>query len=165
MRIALAADGTRGDVHPLVALGVALRAAGHDVLLCCPPDFADAARAHGLEHRSVGRSAREYLTRQAHVMHGGPLGVLREVERYGRTILEAQVAALPDAVRGADLVVGAGVQVAARSAAELCGAAYRYVLYCPAILPSSEHAPAFLPLAALPPRLNRASWSLLRGGF
>jgi vancomycin aglycone glucosyltransferase len=55
--------------------------------------------------------------------------------------------------------------VAARSAAELCGAAYRYVLYCPAVLPSSEHAPAFLPLAGLPPVLNRAAWSLLRGAF
>jgi vancomycin aglycone glucosyltransferase len=164
MRIALAADGTRGDVHPMLALGAALRAEGHQVLVCSPPDFADAAREHGLEHRTVGRSAREYLTRKAHVMHGGPLGVLREMQEYGNTILEAQFAALPDAVRGADRIVAAGVQVAARSAAELCGVPYRYVAYCPAILPSAQHGPAFLPVA-LPRWANGAAWRVLRAAF
>jgi len=164
MRIVLAADGTRGDVHPLLALGVALRAEGHDAVLCCPPDFAEAAREHGLEHRSVGRSAREYLTENAHVMHGGPFRVLREVDEYGNRMLEAQFAALPDAVRGADLVVAAGVQVAARSIAERYGVPYRYVVYCPSILPSAEHAPGFLPLA-LPRWANRPLWALLRAGF
>jgi vancomycin aglycone glucosyltransferase len=164
MRIALAAEGTRGDIHPLIGLGVALRAAGHDPVVCCPPDFAEEVRAHGLEHRTVGRSVRDYFAMRAHVVHGGAFGVLREVQDYGRVILEAQFAALPDAVRGAELVVAAGVQVAARSAAELCGIPYRYVAYCPAILPSAEHAPAFLPLA-LPRWANRSAWRLLRGGF
>jgi len=164
MRIALAAEGTRGDIHPMVGLGVALRAEGHDPVLCCPPDFADAAREHGLEHRTVGRSVREYLAGKAHIMHGSPLAVLREMQEYGSTILDGQFAALPEAVRGADLVVAAGVQAAARSAAEVCGVPYRYVAYCPAILPSGEHAPAFLPLA-LPRWANRSAWWLLRAGF
>jgi len=164
MRIALAAEGTRGDIHPMIGLGVALRAEGHDLVLCCPPDFAEAARQHGLEHRTVGRSVREYLSGKAHVFHGGPIAVLREMQDYGNTILESQFAALPEAVRGAELVVAGGVQVAARSAAELCGVPYRYVAYCPAILPSTAHAPAFLPLA-LPRGANRAAWWLLRKGF
>jgi UDP:flavonoid glycosyltransferase YjiC (YdhE family) len=164
MRIALAAEGTRGDVHPLIALGASLRAGGHDVVLCSPPDFRDAALAAGLEHRIVGRPVRAYLTDRAHVLHGGALGVLRETESYGRRILESQFAALPDAVRGAELVLAAGVQVAAHSAAELCGARYRYVAYCPAILPSAEHPPAFLPISGSP-RGNRIVWSLLRFGL
>lgn len=164
MRIALAADGTRGDIHPLLGLGVRLRAAGHDVVLCSPPDFADEAREQGLEHRTIGRSAREYLTRKAHIMHGGALGVLREVGEYGQTILEGQFAALPDATRGADLIVAAGVQVAARSCAELHGVPYRYVAYCPAVLPSAEHSPAFLPVP-LPRWAHRGAWWLLRFGF
>lgn len=165
MRIVLAAEGTRGDVHPLIALGAALRAEGHEALLCSPPDFADAARAAGVEHRAVGVPVREYLTRRAHALHGSALGVLREMERQGHTILEGQFAALPDAVRGADLVVAGGVQVAARTAAELAGADYRYVAYCPAILPSAEHPPAFLPLGGRSRRRNRALWSLVRLGL
>jgi len=165
LRIALASDGTRGDVHPLVALGGLLRGQGHDVVLCCPPDFAEPARAAGLEHRSVGRPVREYLTRRAHVLHGRAFGLLRELEHYGRTIVEAQFAALPDAVRGADFVIAAGVQVAARSAAELCDVPYRYIAYCPAILPSAEHAPAFLPIGGRSRRGNRAAWALVRAGL
>ena len=162
MRIALAADGTRGDVHPLIALAAALRAAGHDAFLCSPPDFADAARAAGVPHRTVGLPVREYLTSRAHTLHGGGLGVLREMERYGHSILEGQFAALPDAVRGTDLVVAGGVQVAAHSAAERAGVPYRYVAYCPAILPSAEHAPAFLPMSGRSRLRNRAVWGVLR---
>jgi len=162
MRIVLAAEGTRGDVHPMLALGAALRAAGHEVRLCVPPDFAEAARAHGLEHWPVGGSVRAYLTREARALHGSGLGVLRESRRYGREALAFQFAALPDAAQGADLVVGAGVQLAAPSAAELHGAPYRYVAYCPALLPSAEHAPAFLPLRTRSPRLHRAAWRAMR---
>jgi UDP:flavonoid glycosyltransferase YjiC (YdhE family) len=164
MRIVLAAEGTRGDVHPMLALGAALRAAGHDPVLCCPPDFADAAREHGIEHRPVGRPVRDYLTERAHVMQGRALGVLRETGDYGQRMLEAQFAGLPGAARGADLMVAAGVEVAARSVAELCGIPYRYVVYCPSLLPSREYPPAFLPVG-LPRWANRPVWWLLRTGF
>jgi vancomycin aglycone glucosyltransferase len=165
MRIVLAAEGTRGDIHPLLDLGVALRAEGHEPVLCASPDFADAARAEELEFVAVGASTREYLTRRAHVIHGGAFGLVREMERYGREILASQFAALPDAVRGADLVVGAGVQAGARSAAELHGVPYRYVVYCPAVLPSAQHAPAFFPLPPLPRWVNRLAWAALRAGW
>lgn len=164
MRIVLTADGTRGDIHPLLALGGTLQAAGHDPVLCCPPDFAGAAREHGIEHRPVGRPVREYLSERAHVMHGHAVAVLRETSSYSRRMLEAQFAALPAATRGADLVVAGGVAAAARSVAELHGVPYRYVVYCPAILPSAEHAPAFLPVR-LPRWAHRPAWGLLRAGF
>ena len=41
MRALLSTIGTRGDVHPLVALGLHLRDRGHDVRFCVPPDFSD----------------------------------------------------------------------------------------------------------------------------
>ena len=39
MRITLAAEGSRGDVHPLLALGERFLRLGHDVLVCAPPNF------------------------------------------------------------------------------------------------------------------------------
>ena len=39
MRVLLSTIGSRGDVQPLVALALQLRALGHDVRLCVPPDF------------------------------------------------------------------------------------------------------------------------------
>jgi vancomycin aglycone glucosyltransferase len=165
MRIALAAEGSRGDIHPLLALGAALRAQGHEPVLCVPPDFVEAARAHGVAQRSVGPSVREYLTRQARVLHGSPLDLLREIQRYGKTVLAAHFEALPEAVRGADLVVAGGVQLAARSAAEVHGIPYRYVVYCPALFPSGEHGPPFLPLPPAPRWVHRAAWRVLRIGW
>ncbi|HKH94701.1 MAG TPA: glycosyltransferase [Gemmatimonadaceae bacterium] len=39
MRVLLSTIGSRGDVQPLVALAMQLRALGEDVHLCVPPDF------------------------------------------------------------------------------------------------------------------------------
>ena len=41
MRVLLSTIGSRGDVQPLVALALQLRALGQTVCLCVPPDFHD----------------------------------------------------------------------------------------------------------------------------
>jgi UDP:flavonoid glycosyltransferase YjiC (YdhE family) len=161
MRIALAVDGTRGDVHPMLALGERLRARGHEVVVCAPPDFAADALAHGFAFRPVGRSAHETLGEEAEAVVKGGLRMLRAANRYMYTILRDQFAALPAASAGADLIVGAGIQMAAASVAERHGAAYRYVAYVPTLLPSKHHAPCVFPLPRLPQWGNRLAWWLL----
>ncbi len=54
MKIAILTYGTRGDVQPFMALGTALMACGHDVLLACPDNFAAWVEGHGLAFRSIG---------------------------------------------------------------------------------------------------------------
>jgi UDP:flavonoid glycosyltransferase YjiC (YdhE family) len=158
MRIVLAVEGTRGDVHPMLALGESLLAAGCEVRVCAPPDFRGESEARGMEFRAVGIGIREYLTAQAEVLARGRLSMLVAMDRYGRQSIEAQFEALPEACLGADRILGAGVQFAARSAAELHGVPYRYVTYCPALLRSQEHAPALVPAQSLPRWANRALW-------
>ncbi|WP_255604528.1 glycosyltransferase [Oscillochloris sp. ZM17-4] len=48
MQIALLALGSRGDVQPFVALGLALRARGHRVRLLAAADYADLAAPYDL---------------------------------------------------------------------------------------------------------------------
>ena len=48
MRVALAADGTRGDIHPLLSLGEHFQRLGHDVLMCAPPNFRNDTELRGL---------------------------------------------------------------------------------------------------------------------
>ena len=158
MRIVLAPDGTTGDVHPLLALGEALRAAGHGVLVCAPPDFEAEALGRGLGFRAVGASVRAYLTFHAAALRRGGLAMAIEGRRYIRDALPTQFAVLTEATAGADLVVGAGLQLAAPSAAELRGIPYRYVLYCPALLPSREHPPVVLSRASLPAWATPLAW-------
>ncbi len=164
MRIAIAADGTRGDVHPMLALADRLRARGHEVVVCASPDFQADAREMGLVFHPVGLGARETLTQLAEAVVSGGLPMLRAISRYMESSLRAQFEALPEATAGARLIVAAGVQMAAASVAERHGAEYRYVAYAPEMLPSCEHAPVVLPLPHLPRWANRLAWWLLLRG-
>ncbi len=53
MRITIPTTGSRGDVEPYVALGVGLRAHGHEVCLATHADFEAFIRGHGLNFHSL----------------------------------------------------------------------------------------------------------------
>src|SRR5262249_27111718 len=65
--------------------------------------------------------------------------------------------------RDADLVVGGGAQMAAPTAALCHGVPYRYVCYCPALLPSVEHPPILVSWDNERRWLNRLLWPLMLG--
>jgi UDP:flavonoid glycosyltransferase YjiC (YdhE family) len=165
MRIAMAVEGTRGDVHPLLALGEKLAARGHEIVVCAPPDFAADARARGFGFHAVGRALRETLAEQAEAVVKGGLRMLRVGNRYFAECLRAQFAALPDATSGAQLVIGAGLQMAAPSVAERHGVPYRYVAYAPLVFPSADYPPFMLPLPELPRWVNRLLWAFAVAGY
>ena len=149
----------------MLALGDRLRARGHEIVVCAPPDFAADAQAHGFPFHAVGRAARETLGEQAEAVVKGGLRMLRAANGYIEGALRAQFEVLPDATSGAQRIIGAGVQLAGASVAERHGVAYRYVAYVPTLLPSSEHAPFLLPLPKLPRWGNRLAWWLLMHGY
>jgi UDP:flavonoid glycosyltransferase YjiC (YdhE family) len=163
MRIAIAVEGTRGDIHPMLVLAASLVRRGHDVVFCAPPDFAESVASRGLPFRPVGRDIRAYLTQEAHALHRGPLAMVRAADRLFRENLGAQFRDLLAGVERADLVIAAGTQVAAASLAEQLGAAYRFVAFDPILLPSSHHPPFAFPWAELSPRVNRLAWRLQDG--
>ena len=64
MRVLLSTIGSRGDVQPLVALALQLKALGQEVRLCVPPDFRDWIESLGMpvipigpELRSTGKAS------------------------------------------------------------------------------------------------------------
>jgi vancomycin aglycone glucosyltransferase len=156
--IALVAEGTRGDLHPVLALGQRLAARGHRVRVCGPPDFAGEGAAHGLDYRPVGRDVREFLALEARALHGGALAVARAGQRHLQDSMEQHFRELPAALDGAQVVVAAGTQTVAASLAEAMGARYHYVAYYPALIPTGEAPPAFLPQQRLPRWANRLAW-------
>ena len=162
MRIALVVDGTRGDVQPMQVLGSELAAQGHDVRLCAPPDFRASTRAAGLAFHPVGSDVQTWLTKHAAALVDHPLRALREAIRYARACQRAQFEALPDATAGVDRIVGAGVQVAGPSIAALHRVPYRYVVYCPVLIPSAEYPSMVTPQQTLPLWANRMSWRATR---
>ena len=141
MRVLLSTIGSRGDVQPLVALASELKALGHDVLLCVPPDFREWIEGLGIPVTPIGPELRS--TGKA---RSSGFSITPEQRRQ---MLEATVAAqfdtIASAARGCDLMVGAtALQVAAPSVAESMGIPYVFAAYCPAVLPSRHHAPPVL---------------------
>ena len=61
MRFALAAEGSRGDVQPMVGLAARLIERGHQAMLCAPPDLRRLVEDQGLEFRPLGTDIRRPL--------------------------------------------------------------------------------------------------------
>ena len=162
MKIAIATEGSRGDVHPMLALGQALRRMGHTVVVCGPPDSHEDVAQFGFELRPVGMNVRVFLEENAGLIRRSGIKTIRAFKNYVDETAVLQFSQLPDAVADADLVVGAGVQVAAHSAAELHDIPYRYVIYCPAFLPTPDHPPLFVRGQHYPQWCDRALWGLYR---
>jgi len=147
MRLLLSTIGTRGDVQPLVALALQLRARGQEVHFCAPPDFRDWIDSLGFSVTPVGRELRRAIM--------GRPPAPPPPERL-RQLMEASVAAqfetVAQAAEGCDVIVAATVlQIAARSLAELNGIPYVFAAYCPAVLPSAHHAPSLTPFQSPAP--------------
>lgn len=163
MQVAIAAEGTRGDVHPMLLLARALLAGGHRVRFCCPPDFAVEAAATGADVVSLGTEVRAFIERGAAAIHGTGIAMMREMAAWADLSIENQFRLLPAAVEGCDAVLGAGTIVAGASAAELHGIPFRSVLYTPALAPSSAHTPCIVPFQLRSAYANRILWQLARG--
>ena len=158
MKYAVTAEGTRGDIYPMLALAKRFEAAGHEVVFCAPPDFAEAARERGLVFRPVARDIREYLTAEAGSLHGGALAMARAAGKLFNDNVGRQFADLHAAAIGCDGIVSAGTQIAASSVAEALGVPHRFVAYDPTLLYSEMHPPVFCTRPNLPRWANRLLW-------
>ena len=130
MKIAILTSGTRGDVQPYVALGKALQARGHDVLLACPDNFAAWVEGHGLAFRSIGVDMQTFLQSPVgrKVLSGN---LFTFVKIWKQTIIPAirqTLDATWESARDADVIVfhpkvGSAVDVAEATGAALVSTA------------------------------------------
>ena len=139
MRLLLSTIGSRGDVQPLVALALQLRALGQEVRLCVPPDFSAWIEGLGIPVTPIGPELRS--TGKA-----SPSAATPSTPEQRRQMMEGMVTTqfetITAAARGCDVIVAAtGLQVATRSVAEKMGIPYIFAAFCPAVLPSPHHAP------------------------
>jgi len=141
MRVLLSTIGSRGDVQPLVALAVQLRALGQHVRLCVPPDFRDWIEALGLPVTPIGPELRSTARPKPSAAPISPELRRRMIEGT----IASQFETIASAAQGCDVIVGAtALQIAAPSVAERMGIPYVFAAYCPAVIPSPRHAPPVL---------------------
>ncbi|MFI5300052.1 MAG: glycosyltransferase [Polyangiales bacterium] len=158
MKVAVVPIGTRGDVQPMLALAQGLRAAGHDVRVGAPPNFRAWIESLGFSFEPVGVDLQAYLREHAGSLSGNPLTIVRAARAFLAEQLRQQFVQTAKVAEGADVILGAGLQLAAPSIAEHQGIPCVGVVYAPNLLRSALHAPPFYPWQGLSPWLNRLLW-------
>ena len=143
MRMLLSTLGSRGDVQPLLALGLELKDLGQEVRMCVPPDFRDWIEGFGITVIPVGPELR--ATAKPRATSTPPTPEQRRQMMEGT--VAAQFSTIGKAAEGCDLILGAtALQIAAPSIAEKLAIPYVFTAFCPAVLPSPHHAPPVLTL-------------------
>lgn len=108
MKVNILAAGSRGDVQPMVALGVGLTRAGHDVTLCAGDDFEGLVTRHGLGFVPAGVRIDELIASPLGVEWLGhssrnPFHELAALRRFVKTSTQGYAGALVPLVGSADL--------------------------------------------------------------
>ncbi|MEP7119749.1 MAG: glycosyltransferase [Byssovorax sp.] len=161
MKAVLAPVGTRGDVQPMLALGAALAKAGHEVSVCVAENYRASVEALGLAYVRGGDDAQDLMTKRE-LKLSGPLRFTKwgRMLEVGRIMVREQFAALEEAARGADLIVGTLLTMAGPSVAEHLGIRYFRACYFPASLPTAELPSVMVGALKGPAWFNRATWKL-----
>jgi len=156
MKIVLCGMGTRGDVGPLITLAAVLRDASHEVVLLGSPPFARAAAGHDLRWREIGWDMQKALAEMASLR---PQEVNAYYARHRYEQAGAEIEALLEEARDADVIVGTGAPLGAQSAAQYLKIPYRFLAFQPTYYRSAEWPDPLIPGPG--GRLgNRISWML-----
>jgi len=166
MRCLLTSWGSRGDLHPFLALGQGLRARGHAVTLVGHPEWATETASAGLRFVATAEPPRhDFLQRFPEVMSsqwGGLRGLHALVRKGMAPSMEPTFAALMQEAANHDVIVAHHFVFAAPAAAEIAKKPLVSVSLAPGVTPSawSRPGPNFGrtgsgPLARL---INRAIW-------
>jgi vancomycin aglycone glucosyltransferase len=150
MRVLLSSYGGRGDVEPLVGLGVQLQKLGAEVVVCAPPDWAERFAQFDVPLVPLGPSVRELL-------HGATPPSPADIPRRIAELIAEQFTELPAIAEGCDVMLATGlfpVTASVQAVAEKLGIRYVFAAYCPIFLPSPHHRPQPLPGRAVPPEVT-----------
>lgn len=163
-RIVVTTFGSTGDLNPFIALGLALRSRGHDVLFAVEANFQQQLSLLEFPVRLLTGDQEKALAPFHHQIFNNdrPLTSLKLlVNHYILPTLPAKVAELREICQQTDLLISAAPQFAASIVAELLHIPSISVILTPSTLPSASIAaqPLSVQLPAPLQRLsNRFSW-------
>lgn len=163
MRVVLSTFGSRGDVHPVLALACALRGFGHSVAVCAPPDFEADATLRGLEFHGIGDPFASQAEEAVGIFAQGRLAA--SFRRKWDEQVGHHFAVLDPLASDADLLVETSMSITGPTVAESAGIPFRYVALVPTAFPSRYHAPGFLRAESLPLGTNLLAAQLVNAAI
>jgi sterol 3beta-glucosyltransferase len=157
MKLLILTYGTEGDTRPLVALGLALRGAGHNVHLLGDTSTLGSAEEVGLPHSALSGDIRRLFSERS---GQGPRGAAKALVELTNANTHSWTLESLAAAEGCDAVLTSGL-------AGFVGLSVAERLGIPAIgtgmiplTPSREFPSPFLPAGTVPRWLNYASLRL-----
>jgi hypothetical protein len=145
MRYLLTSWGSRGDLHPFLALGRGLLALGHAVTLVGHPDWGEETAAAGLRFVGTNEPPRDnFLQRHPEIFsrRWGGLASLRALVHHGMVPgFDGMLAALRTEAETHDVLVAHHFVFPAPIAAELTGRPWATVSLAPGVVPSAYARP------------------------
>ena len=140
MRIAIVANDTRGGTQPYVALGLGLKAAGHDVQMVAPADFASMFAEAGLPLAPLSGSVEAALRNSDGAAERGAWASMRFVARELPAHLENWTRETYAACAGAEIITGGvGGMVVGLAVAEKLGVPFVEAHLQPVRAPSADY--------------------------
>jgi vancomycin aglycone glucosyltransferase len=139
MKIACVILGTRGDVQPMVALADGLSKKGHEVTICAPPENEELVYRAQCRFIQFGPGIKKAVSENPEKQKGGV--AVKISPRQGKQLTSEQINLLPEKIRGAELVLGAGIVLGVHTAADILKVPYRFVGYYPIILGTTVEDP------------------------
>lgn len=160
-RVVLATLGSLGDLHPMIALGEALAARGHEVVIATSGFYREAVEAAGLEFHAVRPDVDpEDLALFERAVHSRK-GLETVIREWVLPSLSESYEDTQEACAGADVIVSGDLAYQAPLVAEVAGIGWASVTLSP-IGFLSAHDPPVLPgvrwlarLYGLGPTVNR----------
>ncbi|WP_353951906.1 glycosyltransferase [Knoellia sp. S7-12] len=160
MKVNIMAAGSRGDVQPMVALGVGLTRAGHDVTVCAGDDFEDLVTHHGLGFVPAGVRIDDLIASPLGVEWLGhssrnPFHELSALRRFVQASTQGYAGALVPLVGSAELWVSGVITVHAVDALVSVGGGRHVVAELAPMRPTRAGAATLSPV--LPTRSSIAN--------
>ena len=146
MRIAIVSNDTRGGIQPYVALGLGLRAAGHEVRAVAPSDLAAMFSEVGIPVAPLSGSIEAVLHASKGAAERGMIASMRLAGRELPTRIQAWTRETLEACEGVDVVTGGvGGMVVGLSVAEKLGKPFIETHLQPLGAPTDAYPGVLLP--------------------
>jgi UDP:flavonoid glycosyltransferase YjiC (YdhE family) len=158
LRILIVADGTEGDMRPILAIGPLLRGSGHALRACVPENYVKRFISCGIEAVAMSRDPRDFFLNYGEEIYGRTFSFDSKFLALFKETVDRQIETVVHYAAQADIILASGFVFGAQSIAELFRLPLVHAVWAPVWFPSEATSPPGVPFASLPGFLNRLIW-------
>lgn len=162
MRVILTSHGSTGDIYPVIALGRALKNAGHHVRFATIPHYKDEIESAGLEFYPLCPNWEQadlayWMGRLQKIRT--PVYQLREIYVGAKKYIPEMIARMDAIMPETDLLVSSYLFPMNRGIAEKHGVPFATLAFAPHVIPSPDYPPESIPSPRWLGAATRRAWN------